>query len=95
MNGITGGSVPAAIWNDFMSFATVGMGVRDFPTPSLEPYDASEYVPLSTYTTASEYVPPEPSGDASSEGSGSGNESTGGGNGNANGHGNGNENGHD
>ncbi|HZN43221.1 MAG TPA: PBP1A family penicillin-binding protein [Actinomycetota bacterium] len=85
MDGVTGGSTPAAIWHDFMTFATVGMRVRDFPTPSLEVYDAPQYVPISTYTTASEYVPPAPSEDSDDDGN----------NGHGNGHGNGNGNGHD
>lgn len=68
-----------------MTFATVGMRVRNFPTPSLDDYDAPRHVPLSTYTTASDYVPPAPSGDSEDEGDG----------GPGNGHGNGNGNGHD
>jgi penicillin-binding protein 1A len=91
MNGVTGGSTPAAIWHDFMSFATVGMRVRDYPTPSLDAYDVPQYVPLSTYTTASEYVSPAPSEEESDE-SGDGDGS---GNGQGNGHGNGNGNGND
>jgi 1A family penicillin-binding protein len=86
MNGVTGGSTPAAIWHDFMSFATVGMRVRDFPTPALDAYDVPQYVPLSTYTTASEYVPPAPSEEESDEGDGSSGPGNGNGNGNANGH---------
>jgi penicillin-binding protein 1A len=89
MNGVTGGSTPATIWHDFMTFATVGMRVHPFPMPSLDAYDAPQYVPLSTYTTASEYVPPAPSGDSGDDGDGG----PGNGNGHGNGHGNGN--GHD
>ena len=92
MNGVTGGSIPAAIWHDFMSFVTVGMRVRGFPTPVLEGYDAPQYVPLSTYTTASEYVPPAPSERSDDEGV-SGNDGNGHDNGNGDGNGNGNGNG--
>jgi penicillin-binding protein 1A len=84
MSGVTGGSIPAAIWQDFMTFATRGMQVRGFPDPSLEVYDAPIYVPLSTYTTASEYVPPAPD-----EGSSGGDE-----HGHGHGHGNGHGKGH-
>jgi penicillin-binding protein 1A len=88
MNGVTGGSIPAAIWHDFMTFATVGMRVRDFPVPSLDAYDTPLYVPLSTYTTASDYVPPAPSEDSADD-------ADEGENGPGNGNGNGNANGHD
>ena len=71
-----------------MTFATVGMRVRDFPTPSLEAYDAPQYVPISTYTTASEYAA-GPSEDSDDDGN------NGHGNGHGNGNGNGNGNGHD
>jgi penicillin-binding protein 1A len=94
MNGVTGGSIQAAIWHDFMSFVTVGMRVRGFPTPVLEGYDAPQYVPLSTYTTASEYVPPAPSERSDDEGV-SGNDGNGHDNGNGDGNGNGNGNGDD
>jgi 1A family penicillin-binding protein len=88
MNGVTGGSTPAAIWHDFMTFATVGMRVRDYPTPLLEAYDAPAYVPLSTYTTASDYVPPAPSEDSAEDADdgGPGNDGHGNGHGNGNGH---------
>ncbi|HJS26236.1 MAG TPA: hypothetical protein VJ913_03810, partial [Actinomycetota bacterium] len=86
MSGVTGGSTPAAIWHDFMSFATVGMRVRDYPAPSLEAYDAPQYVPLSTYTTASEYVPPAPAESSGEDDDGHDEDGHGDGHGNGNGH---------
>jgi hypothetical protein len=70
---------------DVPPFATAGMRDRGYPTPSLSSYDAPQYVPLSTYTTASEFAPPAPSGETSSDG-GSGSDGNGHGNGNGNGH---------
>lgn len=34
LNGVTGGTIPATIWHDFMSVAVANMPVRDFPRPS-------------------------------------------------------------
>src|SRR5262245_12265834 len=76
MDGVTGGSIPASIWHDFMTEATLGMPVRGFPVPSLDSFDPPTYVPLSTYTSASAYT----SVPATSSGSGDQ------GNGNAYGH---------
>lgn len=41
MDGVTGGSTPAEIWRAFMSAATEGMEVEDFPAVDLSPYRAS------------------------------------------------------
>jgi penicillin-binding protein 1A len=41
MDGVTGGSTPAEIWRAFMSAATAGMEVEDFPAVDLSPYRAS------------------------------------------------------
>ena len=41
MDGVTGGSTPAEIWRAFMSAATEGMEVEDFPPVDLSPYRAS------------------------------------------------------
>ena len=56
MNGVTGGSIPASIWHDFMTDATRGMPVRAFPEPALDSFDPPTYVPLSTYTSTSTYT---------------------------------------
>ena len=68
MNGVTGGSIPASIWHDFMIEAMRGMPVRGFPPPSLSAYDAPTYVPLSTYTSVSTYTSSYGSGSTSSGG---------------------------
>ena len=36
VSAVFGGTIPAGIWHDFMTQATAGMRVRDFPTPSFE-----------------------------------------------------------
>jgi penicillin-binding protein 1A len=41
MDGVTGGSTPAEIWRAFMSAATEGMEVEDFPAVDLSSYRAS------------------------------------------------------
>jgi penicillin-binding protein 1A len=82
MNGVTGGSIPAAIWHDFMIEATSGMPIRRFHDPSLAAFDAPTYVPLSTYTSTSTYTPPAPTASPPSPSNG-GDEQ---GNGNAFGH---------
>ncbi len=94
--GVTGGSIPAAIWNDFMEDATRHMRIKPFPAADLTAYDSPIYVPLSQYTTVSEYVPPAPSEDSSDEDAGNGqggggNDGNGGGNGAGNGAGGGND----
>jgi 1A family penicillin-binding protein len=38
-SSVFGGSIPAAIWHDFMSAAMQGQPVVDFPEPSFEGYD--------------------------------------------------------
>jgi penicillin-binding protein 1A len=37
--GVTGGSIPAAIWRDFMSVAMERLPVENFATPDFGPYD--------------------------------------------------------
>jgi penicillin-binding protein 1A len=83
MDGVTGGSIPASIWHDFMIAATRGMPVRGFPEPTLEGFDPPTYVPLSTYTSTSTYTSPAPT---TTSDAGSGDDQ---GNGNAFGHDNG------
>jgi penicillin-binding protein 1A len=39
LSGVTGGSIPAAIWHDFMLRATDGMEVVGFPVPDLTRYE--------------------------------------------------------
>ncbi|HET8525137.1 MAG TPA: transglycosylase domain-containing protein [Actinomycetota bacterium] len=88
MNGITGGSIPASIWHDFMTAATRGMPVRGFPEPLLDAFGPPTYVPLSTYTATSTYTPPP----ATSSEDGNGDDQGEGNNGNAYGHDHGNGN---
>lgn len=73
-SGVTGGSIPAAIWHDFMTVATSRMTVLGFPDP-----DLGEYTLL-----APPPAPPPPP--APEEDHGHGDEEHGDGNGNANGH---------
>ena len=84
MNGITGGSIPASIWHDFMTAATRGMPVRGFPEPSLDAFGPPTYVPLSTYTSTTTYTssPTTSSPSGGNDEGGPGNQ----GNGNAYGH---------
>ena len=39
LTGVTGGSIPAAIWRDFMSVAMERLPVENFATPDFSPYD--------------------------------------------------------
>jgi 1A family penicillin-binding protein len=39
LSGVTGGSIPASIWNDFMTVAMADLPVEDFPQPDLSGYD--------------------------------------------------------
>jgi penicillin-binding protein 1A len=39
LSGVTGGSIPAAIWHDFMTVATSRMTVLGFPAPDLGAYE--------------------------------------------------------
>jgi penicillin-binding protein 1A len=74
LSGVTGGSVPAAIWHDFMVVATTRMTVLGFPDP-----DLGEYQLLAP-------PPPPPPPPAPEEEPGGGDEGHGNGNGNGNGH---------
>ncbi|MFN2589420.1 MAG: transglycosylase domain-containing protein [Actinomycetota bacterium] len=41
LTGVTGGSIPAAIWQDVMSVAMEGLPVENFARPDFTPYDRS------------------------------------------------------
>jgi penicillin-binding protein 1A len=67
--GVTGGSLPAAIWHAFMEQVTAGLPVLSFPQPSLgghtvsPPRTSYSYTPTYTYTpttTAYTYTNPAP-----------------------------------
>jgi 1A family penicillin-binding protein len=77
LSGVTGGSIPASIWHDFMVVATSRMTVLGFPDP-----DLGEYQLLAP-------PPPPPPPPAPDEVHGGGDE----GHGNGNGHDNGNSHG--
>lgn len=72
-SGVTGGSIPAVIWHDFMTVATSRMTALGFPDP-----DLGEYTLLAP-------PPPPPPPPAPQEDPGYGDEEHGSGNGNANG----------
>jgi penicillin-binding protein 1A len=74
LTGVTGGSIPAAIWHDFMTVATSRMTVLGFPDPD-----------LGDYTLLAPPPPPPPPPEPEEKGHGSGDEEQGNGNGNGNG----------
>ncbi len=43
---VFGGTIPAAIWHDFMAEVTTNMPVVDFPTPSAQGYDQGPATPV-------------------------------------------------
>ncbi|MEX2275472.1 MAG: hypothetical protein WEA10_07945 [Actinomycetota bacterium] len=69
MDGVTGGSIPAEIWRDFMTEATRGMQVVPFPQidlsgfrpdPSATPNEQTEQSPGAADTPTSDVSPTDP-----------------------------------
>jgi penicillin-binding protein 1A len=61
MNNITGGSVPAAIWKNFMARATQGMAANEFARPeAVEAQTTTTAEPATTTTTATVTTTTEP-----------------------------------
>lgn len=78
LTGVTGGSIPAAIWQDFMQIATARMTVLGFPQPDLSAYQLLAPPPP---------PPPPPDEERGEGGHGGGDHGGGNGNGHGNGHG--------
>ncbi len=66
-DNVTGGSIPALIWHDFMAVATEGLPVEDFPTPSFEGYDLTPEGALVPTPKPSRTPRPQPSRTRTSE----------------------------
>ena len=77
LSGVTGGSIPAAIWHDFMTVATSRMTVLGFPAPDLGAYTLLAPPPPPP-------PPPAPEPEEDEEDGGDGDEEHGNGNGNGN-----------
>jgi membrane peptidoglycan carboxypeptidase len=59
-SAVYGGTIPALIWHDFMTVATQGMEVRDFPEPSFAGYTGQAPTPPPATHTEEPTVEPEP-----------------------------------
>ncbi len=57
LSGVTGGSIPAAIWHDFMSVAMANLPVEDFADPDFSGYDRD---PTGISPSPSPVPPPSP-----------------------------------
>jgi penicillin-binding protein 1A len=91
LSGVVGGSIPAAIWHDFITVATRGMPVKGFPTPDLSVYritSPSQPPPVAGPSPTAVAGQPSATGGRSGTVPGNGNAfGVGNGNGNANGNG--------
>ncbi len=74
---VYGGTIPAAIWHDFMTVAMQGQPVESFPVPSFDGYTIGPTTPVSSPTPSptptpspSESPSPEPTGPTGSTGTG-------------------------
>jgi penicillin-binding protein 1A len=78
---VYGGTIPAAIWHDFMVVATRGMPVLGFATPSFEGYDVEADPAYAIRPPAPAPPPPDRPRDRGGRGGGGGNDRGGGGGG--------------
>ena len=60
---VYGGTIPAAIWHDFMTVAMQGQTPQAFPTPTFDGYTRGPTAPVASPTpspTATPSAPPSP-----------------------------------